>query len=177
MLPDAVAGLLLGVCTLFRSCLSSSTTTLWLFLLTIAAAKFSEVSLPATGTRVVLCRALCSRVIVTFVATVWTAVWWYCDLVEALLIRREGDGRGSLLAGVKDPLGPLGRLSNHRQCDCFAECHVRLGKEVLLELHVVDPVDEQPEDDGVPIGDLGLAGHVTAGELHVAMPCLGLEVC
>ena len=47
---------------------------------------------------------------------------------------------------------------------------------VLLQLHVADSVDEQAEDDRLAVVELGLVGQVGAGEPHVALPGLGLEV-
>jgi hypothetical protein len=60
--------------------------------------------------------------------------------------------------------------------NCLGLRHVLLGEEVLLQLHVVDPVDEQPEDDWLTVVELSLADHVSSGEPHVALPGLGLEV-
>ena len=57
-----------------------------------------------------------------------------------------------------------------------ALCQVLLGEEVLLQLHVAHPIDEQAEDDRLYVVELHLAGLVGAGEPHDALPCLGLEV-
>jgi uncharacterized membrane protein YphA (DoxX/SURF4 family) len=81
-----------------------------------------------------------------------------------------------LLAGVEDPLGPFGCLTGHCLCDCLEQRQVLLGAKVLLQLHVVDSVDEQAEDDRLTVVELSLAGQVGAGEPHVALPGLGLEV-
>ena len=64
----------------------------------------------------------------------------------------------------------------HGLCDCLVQPHVLLGKVVLLQLHVIDPVDEQTEDDQLAVDELGLADQVGAGESHVALPGFGLEV-
>ena len=53
---------------------------------------------------------------------------------------------------------------------------VLLDEEVLLQLQVGDLVDEQSEDERLAVVDLRLAGHFAAGELHVALSSLGLEV-
>jgi hypothetical protein len=74
------------------------------------------------------------------------------------------------------PWGPLGGLTVHGLCDCLVQPHVLLGKVVLLQLHVIDPVDEQIEDNRLSVDDLGLADQVGAGESLVALPGLGLEV-
>ena len=44
-----------------------------------------------------------------------------------------------------DPLRPLGSLASNGHCDNFCQSDVLLGEEVLLELQVTDPVDEQAE--------------------------------
>jgi hypothetical protein len=104
------------------------------------------------------------------IATSCTTIWGHDHLVQSHLVR--GDAGHHLL----DPLGPLGGLTGHGLCDCFVQCHVLLGEEVLLQLHVVDPIDEQPEDDRLTVVELGLADRVGSGEPHVALSGFGLEV-
>ena len=79
----------------------------------------------------------------SLIATSAAAVWRHYNLVQALLV--GGDAGGHLLAGVEDPLRPLGRLVSESPCDSFGQSDVLLSKEVLLELQVTDPVDEQAE--------------------------------
>ena len=109
-----------------------------------------------------------------FITTSCTAVWGHDNLVQAVLVR--GDAGHHLLVEVEDPLGHLCGLMGHGLCDCFGQRHILLGEEILLQLHVVDPVDEQAEDDGLAEVEVSLAGQVVADEPHVALPGLGLEV-
>jgi hypothetical protein len=172
VLADAVASLLLGVCLVILGGLLS-TPTLWVSFLAILVAICSKVALDSTAARIVFSWAILP-VTMSLVATVATAVWGHDDLVQALLVR--GDAGHHLLAGVEDPMGPLGCLMDHCLCDCLGQHQVLLGEEVLLQLHVVDSVDEQAEDDRLAVVELRLAGQVAAGESHVALPGLGLEV-
>ena len=107
-----------------------------------------------------------------FVTSIVTAIWRHDYLVEPPLVC--GDGHHGLLTGVEDPLGPLGCLTCDGQYDGLVQGHARLSEEVLLQLYVVDPVDEQAE---VTVGVDSLASHVSADQLHLTLPGLGLQVC
>jgi hypothetical protein len=171
VLADAMASLLLGVCLVSLGRLLS-TPTLWVSFLAISVAIFSVVAFDSTVTHIVFSWAIFPFTMY-FVATVATVVWGHEDLVQALLV--GGDASHHLLAGVQDPLGPLGCLTSHCLCDCLWQRHVLLGEEVLLQLHVFDPIDEQAEDDRLAVVERGLAGQVGAGEPYVALSGLGLE--
>ena len=106
--------------------------------------------------------AILPPITVLFITTSCTAVWGPDNLVQALLV--HGYVAHHLLVGVEDPLGPLGGLTGHSLCDCLGQCQVLLGKEVLLQLHVAHPVDEQAKNDGLAVVELGLARHIAAGE-------------
>jgi hypothetical protein len=173
VLPDAVTGLLLGFCLLFFGDFLP-TTTLWVPFLSISVTEFSEMSLDPAATTKVFSWAILSPITVLLIATSGAAVWWHDNLVQALLV--GGDASSHLLVGVEDPLRLLGSLTCHGQCDSSGQRHVLLGEQVLLELHVTDPVDEEAEDGRFAVGVLCLAVDVAAHELHVALPCLGLEV-
>jgi hypothetical protein len=109
---------------------------------------------------------------VLFVAA---AAWRHDTLVQAFLVC--GDTVHHLLVGVEDPMGPLGGLTGHGLCHCLVQRHVLLSEEVVLQLHVSHPIDDQAKDDWLTVVEFSLAGQVGAGELHVALPGLGLEVC
>jgi hypothetical protein len=103
-----------------------------------------------------------------------SAVWRHDNFVQACLVR--GDHVHHLLVGVEDPLGPLGCLMGHSLCDGHCQRHVLFSEEVLLQLHIAHPVDEQAEDDRLVVVELSLADDVSAGELHLTLPGFGLEV-
>ena len=97
-------------------------------------------SLDATATLKVFSWALLPPITVLFIATPCAAVWGHNNLVLAHLV--GGDAGDKLLAGVEDPLRPLGCLPRYCQLDGLVQRHVLLSEEVLLQLQVVDPVDE-----------------------------------
>jgi hypothetical protein len=83
VLPDTLASLLLGVCLLFLGGFlsSSTTTTLWVSLLAISIAVFSEMSLDVKATHKVFSWALFPPVTMLFIATISTVVWRHNNLV------------------------------------------------------------------------------------------------
>ena len=122
-----MAGLLLGVRLLLcGGFLSSSATTM--FLASSKAILF-KMSFLSAATHKVFSWAF-TFVTMFFVNTIVTAMWWHDYLVEPPLVC--GDGHGGLLAGVEDPLGPLGRLTCDGQCDGLVQGHALLSEEVLL---------------------------------------------
>ena len=130
----------------------------------IIHANVSEVTCSATAALVLLGWAV-TVVTVFLLAAVVAAVCGHLGHLQALLI--GGHDSDDLLLAVEDNLGALGSFSGHRHLERLLECEVLLCQEVLLELHVIKPSDEQALDDRLTEVIHLLAGRDRADQFHV----------
>ena len=116
------------------------------FWFTVIHTNVSEVTSAAAAALIVSGWAV-TGVTVFLLPTAVAAVRWDFGLPQVLLV--GGDARHCLQVPVKDHLGALGSFSCHCYLYSLLQCELLLRQEVLLQLRVVQPGDEQALDDGL----------------------------